>query len=263
MAINSVTDLRNTDPGQTAFTVRQNPVGAQTSCHAVQVTQAARSGAGAGVNVVSDNTEAPAIRAKAAGPLVRLYNASNTLVFEVDNTGAVTTGSFPVSGNLSVTSVTTTANVVVGTTLTVTGLTTLTGGLSGSTTLHNGNLTIDGTTKGYRLRQDGGGLDLEATGADLLISNWSGAAFNGTQRSYFRMSADAQNVQVAGKVEFVDALYGATKHTLDGAANTIGFFGTAAVGKQTVSGAKGGNAAVASIMAALVAYGLVTDSTAA
>lgn len=258
-----MTDLRNTDAGLTAFTVRQNPVGGSTPCHAVQVTQAARSGAGAGINVVSDNTQAPAIRAKGAGPLVQLYNASNVLKFEVDNTGTVTTGSFPVSGALSVTSVATSAAVVVGTTLAVTGLATLTGGLNGSTTLHNGNLTIDGTTKGYRLRQDGGGLDLEATGADLVVSNWSGVAFNGTQRSYFRMSADAQNMQIAGKVEFVDALYGTAKHVLDGAANTIGFFGTAAAAKQTVTGAKGSNAAVASIMAALVAYGLVTDSTTA
>jgi hypothetical protein len=44
----------------------------------------------------------------------------------------------------------------------------------------------------------------------------------------------------------------------------IGAFGTAAVTtKPTVSGAKGSNAALASLMTALAAYGLVTDSTTA
>lgn len=91
MAVESVTDLRNTDPGQTALTVRQNPVGTDTNCHAVQVSQGARSGDGAGINVVSYNQEAPAIRVKAAGPLLRLYDVNNHLKFEVSNTGAVTT----------------------------------------------------------------------------------------------------------------------------------------------------------------------------
>jgi hypothetical protein len=43
----------------------------------------------------------------------------------------------------------------------------------------------------------------------------------------------------------------------------LGFNGTAAVAKPTVSGAKGSNAALASLMTALAAYGLVTDSTTA
>lgn len=77
------------------------------------------------------------------------------------------------------------------------------------------DLLIQGTGKAYRLRRGGSALDLEATGVDLLISNWSGTNFDGTQRSYLRLSADAQNVQVAGKVESVAALYGSAVHTLD------------------------------------------------
>lgn len=236
MAINSVTDLRNTDPGQTAFTVRQNPVGGATPCHAVSVTQGSRSGDGAGINIVSDNSEAPAIRVKAAGPLMRLYDSGNNLKFEIDNTGAITTSgthtfsSLSTTGTLTVGGASTlTGNVSIGGTLAVTGTTTLTGavtltgGVTGSATLNGGDLTIQGTNKAYRLRRGGGGLDFEATGADLVISNWSGAAFNGTQRSYFRLSSDAQNVQVAGKVEFVDALYGTVIHTVDAAAGTSSF----------------------------------------
>lgn len=44
-------------------------------------------------------------------------------------------------------------------------------------------------------------------------------------------------------------------------ASQLGFFGTTPVAKQTVSGAKGSNAALGSLIAALVAHGLITDTT--
>ena len=106
-------------------------------------------------------------------------------------------------------------------------------------------------------------MDLEATGVDLILSNWSGTAFNGTQRSYLRLSADAQNVQIAGKVEFADALYGSVKHTLDGATNRVGFFGASPSSKPAVTGSRGGNAALASLITALATLGLITDNTTA
>jgi hypothetical protein len=43
--------------------------------------------------------------------------------------------------------------------------------------------------------------------------------------------------------------------------STLGFFNAAAVTKPTVTGAKGGNAALTSLIAQLVALGLITDST--
>lgn len=145
MAINSVTDLRNTDPGQTAFTVRQNPVGGSTSCHAMQVSQGATSGAGAGVNVVSDNSEAPAYRARAAGPLVRLYNAANELKFEIDNTGAITVvNGLTLTGAITASSVTTSGNASVGGTLAVTGATTLSAGLTGTSASFSTTLGVTG-----------------------------------------------------------------------------------------------------------------------
>ena len=42
---------------------------------------------------------------------------------------------------------------------------------------------------------------------------------------------------------------------------TAGFFGATPAGRQTVTGAKGGNAALASLINALVALGLITDTT--
>jgi hypothetical protein len=41
----------------------------------------------------------------------------------------------------------------------------------------------------------------------------------------------------------------------------VGFYGTAPIAKPTVTGSKGGNAALASLMSALASLGLVTDST--
>lgn len=42
---------------------------------------------------------------------------------------------------------------------------------------------------------------------------------------------------------------------------SVGFNGSAPIGKPTVTGAKGGNAALASLLTALANYGLITDST--
>jgi hypothetical protein len=44
---------------------------------------------------------------------------------------------------------------------------------------------------------------------------------------------------------------------------TIGFFGAAGVSKPTVTGSRGGNAALASLLTALANLGLITDSTSA
>lgn len=45
--------------------------------------------------------------------------------------------------------------------------------------------------------------------------------------------------------------------------DTLGFYDATAVAKQTVTGAKGSNAALGSLMTALAALGLVVDSTTA
>jgi hypothetical protein len=192
-AIDSVTDIRNTDAGQTAFTVRQNPVGGSTPCHALQVSQAARSGKGAGVNVVSNSTEAPAYRARAAGPLIQLHNSRNELVFEVSNAGVITTGSF--SGALTLTSLETSGDVAVGDDLAVSG-------------------------------------DMNITGYTTL----AGGQANGDWAVFGAFSA---------------------------LGSSLGFFGTTATTKRTVSGSRGGNAALASLITSLAAYGLITDGSSA
>ncbi len=47
----------------------------------------------------------------------------------------------------------------------------------------------------------------------------------------------------------------------DGASSALGFYGATSVAKQTVTGSRGGNAALASLLTALAALGLITDSS--
>jgi hypothetical protein len=122
---------------------------------------------------------------------------------------------------------------------------------------------IDTGVKGYRFRQSGSSLDLEATGSDLLLSNWSGTNFNGTQRSYARFSADAMNTQWAGKLEFVQALYGATRHVLDGTANTVAFHGATPQTQPTITGSRTDGTALANLLTALAARGDIINNTTA
>lgn len=74
-------------------------------------------------------------------------------------------------------------------------------------------------------------------------------ATNGSQKARAQFIID----DTAGR-EFMRA-------EASGAAAMLGFFGAAAVAKPTVTGAKGGNAALTSLMTALANLGLVTDST--
>jgi len=135
---------------------------------------------------------------------------------------------------------------------------------TGAVSVNDADLSVlDTGVKGYRLRQSGSALDLEASGADLLLSNWSGTSFNGTQYPHSRYSSGALAQQQAGLVEFVDALYGTVRHTLNGTANTAGFYGAAPVGQQTVTGSRGGNAALADLLTKLATLGLIVDGSSA
>ncbi|MFD8199992.1 hypothetical protein [Streptomyces sp. NPDC059701] len=133
--------------------------------------------------------------------------------------------------------------------------------IAGNAQVSGGDLTVYDTTKGYRFRRGGSALDLEATGADLITSVWSGNGFNGTQRSYDRYAADAHAAQHAGLREFVASLYGPAVHTIDGPGNRLGFHGKAPIGQQAVSGSRADGSALANLIAALDALGLIDDQT--
>lgn len=90
MANNAVTDIRNKDSTQSALTVRNNPQGGDTDCHALHVSQVARSGNGGGLNVVSDNADTAAVQVRGAGTLMDLRDAAGASMFNVSQDGVLT-----------------------------------------------------------------------------------------------------------------------------------------------------------------------------
>ncbi|MFD6180071.1 hypothetical protein [Streptomyces goshikiensis] len=69
--------------------------------------------------------------------------------------------------------------------------------------------------------------------------------------------------RIANAVLQVEGPAGAVRHTLDGAANKLGFHGATPIARQTVSGSRADGTAAASLLSALATLGLVTDSSTA
>lgn len=79
----------------------------------------------------------------------------------------------------------------------------------------------DTSTKGYRFRTSGSNLDVEAAGADIFISAWSGAGFTGTQRNKLRFESGAEITKAINEWQFTDGPFGSTQHKIDGAGGII------------------------------------------
>lgn len=64
-----------------------------------------------------------------------------------------------------------------------------------------GNLVVQdaGATKAYRFKTSGSLLDLDACAVDLFVSNFSAAAFGGTQRTYLRLESGSQLAHALGR----------------------------------------------------------------
>lgn len=87
----------------------------------------------------------------------------------------------------------------------------------------------------------------------VVTTTWAAGSGSGlTLNLAWNTTAKALSLQPSGGAVRVAA-----------AAGTLGFYNTTPVAKQTVSGSRGGNAALASLLTALASYGLVTDSTTA
>lgn len=95
----------------------------------------------------------------------------------------------------------------------------------------NGKVTIDGQLGGTTLVQ---GPVVHITGVELAGSS---VVING---------AGAPGTEVVGSLQ-ID--------------NQIGFYGTTPINQRTVIGSRGGNAALASLLSQLAAYGLIVDGT--
>jgi len=96
------------------------------------------------------------------------------------------------------------------------------------------------------------GRSTAADNADIWL-NYSGYNDAG---AYYR------NLQIGnGRNAAVISVVGSTKAVTF--AGTVGFNGTTAIAKPTITGSRAGNAALASLLTALANYGLITDSTTA
>jgi hypothetical protein len=90
--------------------------------------------------------------------------------------------------------------------------------------------------------------------------NTAGSATIGTGLTVTSGGATITAAGVAISAGGLAVVGGSATDTLKVTGNQ-GFYNTAPISKQTVSGSKASNAALASLMTALAALGLVTDST--
>lgn len=134
---------------------------------------------------------------------------------------------------------------------------------TGAVTVDGANFVVSGTGKGYRFRPLGGRLDCEATGSDWMFSVFSGTEFDGTQRAYLRLESGVTLAHACGTWVFADTPDSAAVHTLDGAGDKLGFHGATAVAQQTVTGSRADGTALASLLTALDALGLIVDGSSA
>lgn len=73
----------------------------------------------------------------------------------------------------------------------------------------------------------------------------------------------ATGLTVSQAATFSNSLSATANASLAGASGSLGFYGSAGSTRPTVSGAKGGNAALGSLISALAELGLIADATSA
>lgn len=99
--------------------------------------------------------------------------------------------------------------------------------------------------------RDGGEIDIEA-----------GLGFAGVAAGNVTLNGGGQNGGTRNGYVLIGVDH-TDRVSIGGAATTLGFFAGGPAAKQTVTGAKAGNAALTSLLTALASYGLITDSSGA
>lgn len=133
----------------------------------------------------------------------------------------------------------------------------------GSTTFYGNALTYTPTTTNWDANFT---LNPNGTGIGYIVSKYAGAnawqfGQGGANIWKLRDMANSQDPIVVNKGT-------STTGRIDMQVPTefwqnVGFYGTSPAAKQTVTGSRGGNAALASLLTALAAIGLITDSSTA
>jgi hypothetical protein len=132
-------------------------------------------------------------------------------------------------------------------------------GAIGSTTPNTGRFTTVGvgtTTPTYRFVVSNGGaqgIECDSDGTAYGAGTTGILAFNRSTSAYIELNVTGLTVNLRAS--------GTTKLTIDGTG--IGFYGAATAAKPTVTGSRGGNAALASLLTGLASQGLITDSSTA
>lgn len=151
-------------------------------------------------------------------------------------------------------------------------------GPSVGTTFSGGTLTSGGTgiQRGMRLTDVFGGtytVSLAPSGAATEITVYARASDTVTRSGSVTLTPDAMAVSLGagGTITVTQTWVAPTTITIGGtvatavnigrAAGATGIYGATAVTKQTVTGSRGGNAALASLLTALATWGVITDSS--
>ena len=130
---------------------------------------------------------------------------------------------------------------------------------------------------GRRLRTIGVGVNSTGEGIAYdraVAANTPMAIYSGTGNhihlgdqtgAWWNITVSAGNLVVnnlvsGGSTPRINLGFGTAETKIEGA---VGFNGTNPIAKPTVTGSRGGNAALASLLTALANYGLITDSTSA
>lgn len=100
-------------------------------------------------------------------------------------------------------------------------------------------------------------------GATGYVLATSGAATMAWTNNLTIAQINVGALAVSGEVSFAEITVDGLALFIGAAAfsSDVGFYGTVPITKRTITGSRGGNAALASLLTALAAYGLVTDST--
>ncbi len=126
---------------------------------------------------------------------------------------------------------------------------------TGNVTLYrNGTAVLTGTANGVQV---GAGANVSPTGVGVGQLTIAGSSYTG----FIAMDGTAMYIgHNSGSRDLVLQTDETSRFTL-GSGGSMGFFGGAGTTKPTITGAKGGNTALANLLTALASLGLITDST--
>ena len=139
----------------------------------------------------------------------------------------------------------------------------------------NGTINL-GTSNTHQIIVGAGATKMLVDGAIVMRGDEIAGEDSTTPTSLFLRGGNSTDAGIGGGVDLDGGTsaggadgpirigtFNASAVTIGNAASDLGFHGAAAVAKQTVTGSRGGNAALASLLTALDALGIIVDSSSA